>query len=195
MKRILMVIGLGCFLSAPSLLMAQNHGEVGIFGEYMRFAPYSSTTNFVGLGGRVGLNVRPSLALEAEMSYDFARNYTRVVSNGGTTTFTRTKVRPLTGLFGPKLQIGTGALRAFLTGKVGFIDFSNSQTTVASPGTFTGAVEGVGGSGTHFAAYPGGGIEAYAGPIGIRAEIGDDIYLNNGTYNNMKVTFGPSLRF
>lgn len=29
--------------------------------------------NFVGLGGRVGFNVNPNIALEGEMSYDFEK--------------------------------------------------------------------------------------------------------------------------
>jgi hypothetical protein len=43
--------------------------------------------------------------------------------------------------------------------------------------------------------YPGGGIEAFAGPIGVRAEIGDNIFFNNGVHNNMRVTLGPQFRF
>jgi hypothetical protein len=56
-------------------------------------------------------------------------------------------------------------------------------------------VSGVGNPGTHLAFYPGGGFEGFFGPIGIRAEIGDEIYLNNGTYNNMRVAVGPTIRF
>jgi hypothetical protein len=29
----------------------------------------------------------------------------------------------------------------------------------------------------------------------LRLEAGDEIYLNNGAYNNLKVTFGPVVRF
>jgi hypothetical protein len=39
------------------------------------------------------------------------------------------------------------------------------------------------------------GFEAFAGPIGIRAEVGDDIYFDHGAHNNLKVSFGPQLRF
>lgn len=48
---------------------------------------------------------------------------------------------------------------------------------------------------THFAAYPGGGIETFIGPLGLRVEAGDEIYLNNGANNNLRVTFSPTLRF
>ena len=48
---------------------------------------------------------------------------------------------------------------------------------------------------TDLAVYPGGGFEAFAGPIGIRAEVGNDIYFNNGAHNNLRASLGPQLRF
>jgi hypothetical protein len=134
------------------------------------------------------------------MNYDFARNFTTSYTTGSgagaTTTFVRTGVRPLTGLFGPKFQFGgSSPFRLFATGKIGFIDFSTTTSGVVSGTTFTNAVSGVGNPGTHLAFYPGGGFEGFFGPVGIRAEVGDEIYLNNGTYNNLRVTVGPSLRF
>src|ERR1700733_15790584 len=57
-----------------------NHAEFGVYGDYFRFAPASASTNYVGVGGRVGFNVHPNLAIEGEMSYDFARNYTTTYS-------------------------------------------------------------------------------------------------------------------
>ncbi len=173
-----------------------NHVELGVFADYLRFAPASTTTNFVGVGGRAAFNVHPNVAIEGEMSYDFERNFTTTFNNGATTSFVRTGVRPLTGLFGPKFQFGTsGPVRAFVTGKVGFINFSTETSGVVSGSTFTGAVEGVGGDGTHVAFYPGGGLEGFAGPLGLRVEVGDEVYLNNGTYNNLRVTAGPVFRF
>jgi hypothetical protein len=207
MKRITGLVALCIGLSVPTGLMAQaapessqnslNHAEIGVYGDYFRFAPTSAyNANFVGLGGRVGFNMNPYVALEAEMNYDFAQDFTTSTKNGTTTTVVTTSVRPLTGLFGPKLQFGGGGpFRVFATGKVGFIDFSTNNSGVVSGSTFTGAVAGVGNPGTHLAFYPGGGIEGFAGPIGIRAEAGDEIYLNGGTYHNLRVTFGPTIRF
>jgi hypothetical protein len=43
--------------------------------------------------------------------------------------------------------------------------------------------------------YAGGGIEAYLGPIGLRIDVGDEIYFQSGAHNNLRVTFGPSIRF
>ena len=197
MKRIATLVGLGLCLVMPSWAQGQryDHAEVGIYGDYFRFNPSgSSATNYVGVGGRVGVNVNPYVALEGEMNYDFGRDITTISDNGGMTSFTRTSVRPLTGLFGPKLQAGK-SFRVFVTGKVGFINFSTNTTGVVSGNTFTSSVEGVGGGGTHLAFYPGGGIEGFLGPIGLRAEAGDEIFLNNGTYNNLRITFGPAIRF
>ena len=213
MKRIALLAGIALTLSVPNWLSAQdqpstppptvqngpanlNHAEIGVFADYLRFSPTTPQINFVGAGGRVGFNVRPNFGLEAEMSYDFSRNYTTTYNNGGTTTFVTTGVRPLTGLFGPKLQFGTsGPIRAFVTGKVGFVDFSTNYSGTVTGGTFTSAVNGVGGAGTHVAFYPGGGVETFLGPFGLRFEAGDEVYLNNGTFNNLRVTAGPVFRF
>jgi hypothetical protein len=182
--------------AARSSRFDKNHGEIEAFGDYLRFAPAGSTVNYVGVGGLVAFNAHPNLAFEAQMSYDFARNFTTSTTNGVTTTFSTTSVRPLTGLFGPKLQFGTSSpFSAFLTGKVGFIDFSTNTSGVVSGGSFSGAVAGVGGNGTHFAVYPGGGIEMFAGWLGLRVEAGDEIYLNNGTYSNLHIAAGPVIRF
>jgi len=169
--------------------------EVGVYGDLFRL----NSTNFLGLGARVGVNVHPNLALEAEMNYDFERNYTSITVNngggGGTSSTYTSRVRPLTGLFGPKLQFGTsGPFRAFLTGKAGFVELSSS-TNAPSGTSFGNSFDQFGGSSTHFAAYPGGGIEGFLGPIGLRLEAGDEIYLNNGANNNLRVTFGPTFRF
>jgi hypothetical protein len=77
---------------------------------------------------------------------------------------------------------------------VGFLDFSTSNKAITTS-QFTGAFNNIGSASTHFAAYPGGGIEAFWGPVGFRIDAGDLIYLNNGTYNNLKITAGPTFRF
>lgn len=174
---------------------AWDHGEIAVFADYFRFTQFSPSTNFVGVGGHVGFNVNPHVALGAEMTYDFAQNFTSESSNGASTSFSRTSVRPLIGLFGPKFQIGSsGPVRAFVTGKVGFADFSTTSKPISGT-TFTGSVNSIGGSATYFAAYPGGGIEFFGGPIGFRIEAGDQMYLNNGVHNELKIDGGPALRF
>src|SRR6266571_40715 len=124
------------------------------------------------------------------MSYDFERAFVSPFTNGsGTVTTVRTRLRPLSALFGPKFQAGSsGPFRAFVTGKVGFVNFSNQAE-------FSTQVSNVTVGNTHVAFYPGGGIEGFWGPIGLRLEAGDEIYLANGAHNNLRVTFGPTFRF
>ena len=177
------------------MVLAQDHSdhvEVGAFADYFRLSDASPTRNFVGLGGRVAFAIRPSVQLEAEMAYDFKRSYSSTFTNGVTTELVNTQFRTLHGFFGPKLQTGSGPFRLFITGKVGFDNFSiNNQNATTGFVNTVGLTNGT----TSFAVYPGGGFEAFAGPIGIRAEIGDDIYFNGGAHNNLRVTFGPQLRF
>lgn len=201
MKKIMWLAMLGLLIAAPSWLAAQeggsdyDHGSVGIFADYMRFSPGASTINFVGFGARAGFHVSHHVSLEGEMNYDFERNFTTICNNcvGGSTSFTTTRLRPLTGLFGPKFET-PGPFKFFVTGKVGFINFTTTGAAV-TPGTVGNAISGVGGGGTHFALYPGAGIEGFWGPFGLRLEAGDEVYLNNGTFNNLRVTFGPQFRF
>lgn len=197
MKRYVGIIVTVLFFAAPMIAAAQengnnDHAEVGIFAEYFRFSNPGPTENFVGLGGRAAFNLRPSVQLEAEMGYDFERNYTSSFTNGITVVDVQSRLRTLHGLFGPKFQAGSGAFGVFLTGKVGFENFT--VTGLGAPIGFVNAV-GLSSGATYFAVYPGGGIEAFAGPIGVRAEIGDNIFFNSGAHNNMRVTFGPQLRF
>jgi len=211
MNRILQVFGLLSLLAVPSWMNAQtqragesrstlNHAELGIYGDYLRFSPGGDTTNFLGLGARAAFNVHPNVALEGQLSYAFERGYSSAFhtggTTGGTTTVVRSNVRPITGLFGPKFQFGAGGpFRLFATGKVGFVNFSTTSSGVVSGSTFSSGVAGVGNGGNYLAVYPGGGIEGFAGPIGIRVEAGDEIYFNNGTHNNLRLEFGPTFRF
>jgi hypothetical protein len=177
-----------------------NHAEIGLYADYFRFAPASASSNYVGVGGRAAFNVNPSVALEGEMNYDFARNYTTstttTTGTTTTTTFVTTGLRPVTGLFGPKFQVGgPHSFRAFVTAKMGFIDFSASNPNHVTGAQFDDAVASIGGASTHLAFYPGGGFEGFWGPIGLRFEGGDEIYLNSGAYNNLRVTVGPTIRF
>src|SRR5215510_3327453 len=99
----IMVAVVGAF-ALPSVAAAQDHGEVGVFVNYFRLDRTTPDINFVGVGGRVAFNAHPNVALEAEMAYDFERNFTSVFSNGITTQFVDTSTRPLHALFGPKFQ-------------------------------------------------------------------------------------------
>ena len=195
MKRFLGVLFASLFFAAPMMLAqssSSDRGEVGVFAEYFRFNDPGPDRNYLGLGGRAAFNFRPSVQIEAEMGYDFARNYTSTFSDGVNTTTVQSRLRTLHGFFGPKFSTGSGPVRLFVTGKVGFENFT--VTNASAPAGFSNAV-GLSNGATYFALYPGGGLEAFAGPIGVRAEIGDDIFFNNGMHNNLRISFGPQLRF
>jgi hypothetical protein len=170
-----------------------DHVEVGVFADYFRFSATDPVKNFLGLGGRAAFALNRNVQLEAEMAYDFKRNYTYICDCGtGTTITVNSKLRTLHGMFGPKFQTGSGPFRFFVTGKVGFDNFSYSSQDAGNG--FLGAVTLRNGT-TDFAVYPGVGIEAFAGPIGVRLEAGDQVYFDHGGHNNLRVTFGPQLRF
>jgi Outer membrane protein beta-barrel domain len=195
-KRVALLVVFGLSLMAPALLAAQDydHGEVGVFADYFQLSRTDPKINFVGIGGRAGFNVSPHVALEGEMSYDFKRNFTSAFSNGITTQFVDTDLRPLSALFGPKFQAGTsGPFRAFVTGKLGFVNFSTSNQSAGAG--FKSSLGAVTSGDTRFAIYPGAGVEAFWGPFGLRLDVGDEIYFDNGAQNNVKVEFGPHLRF
>lgn len=196
MKRILGILAASLFFAAPMLLAQESgqmdHVEIGAFVNYYRLTDPGPERNFVGLGGRAAFGIRPSVQLEAEMAYDFKRNYTTTFDNGITSTDVTSRLRTLHGFFGPKFQTGSGPFRVFVTGKVGFDNFT--VTNQNAPAGFTNAV-GLANGATYFALYPGAGIEAFAGPIGIRLEAGDDVFFNNGAHNNLRVTVGPQFRF
>jgi len=192
MTRTALIMALGLAFAAPSLV-AQDHGEIGAFAELFRLQPVNPTINFIGLGGRAAINVRSSVQFEGEMSYDFKRNFTNTFSNGVTTTTVTSRLRVLHGLFGPKFQTGGGALRAFVTLKGGFLNFGVSNAS--APAGFTQQIGTVLTGDTNGVFYPGGGIEGFAGPIGLRLEVGDEIYFDNGAHSNLKVSIGPQIRF
>lgn len=196
MKPYLGILVASLFFAVPMLVAQESgqmdHVEIGAFANYYRLSDPGPTRNFIGLGGRAAFGIRPSIQLEAEMAYDFKRNYTSTFENGVTSTTVTSRLRTLHGFFGPKFQTGSGPFRAFLTGKVGFDNFS--VTDQNAPAGFTNAV-GLANGATYFALYPGGGIEAFAGPIGLRLEIGDDIFFKNGAHNNLRASIGPQFRF
>lgn len=195
MKRLIFLLMISCGLALPSGLMAQSydHGEVGAFADYMNLSATDPHINFIGIGGRAAFNVNHNVQIEAEMSYDFKRGFASTFSDGVTTELVNTRVRPLTGLFGPKFMTGSGPFRAYATGKVGFVNFSVSDQNPSAG--FVGALGAVNNGSTQFALYPGAGVEGFWGPIGMRVEVGDEIYFDNGARNNLKISAGPVFRF
>jgi hypothetical protein len=191
MKRIALLIAATAIFFAP-VAHAQNHGEVGAFVDYFKL--HETESNFVGLGGRAAFNVVPNVQIEAEMAYDFNRAFTETFNNGtGTITTQNSNIKVLHGLFGPKIQT-RGPVRVFVTVKGGFTNFRFDPTPPSFAG-FTSSVNNLRTNNVSGALYPGGGVEAFLGPIGLRLEAGDEIIFTNGAHHNWKVTFGPQLRF
>lgn len=149
-----------------------------------------------GVGGRVGVAVFPHVKLEAEMAYDFQRESASGFTNtsGGTITFANTGVRTLHALFGPKLELGHKNFRPFLELKGGFVNYSFSGGNAMFQ-QFTNAVNNLRAQNLNGALMPGGGLEGFLGPVGLRLDVGDEMYFNHGTEHNLKVTFGPYIRF
>jgi hypothetical protein len=189
MKKFALVIILA-LLAAPAMF-AQNHGEVGVYADYYR-PEGTNGLNLFGVGGRLGFNVHPNVAIEAEGSYDFKKSFTPNVSDIFTTGTTRSDLKVTHFLFGPKFQAGGDhAVRAFIVLKGGAARFGVTPGPVTF-GTFPTRTENTDTKGVF---YPGGGIEFFAGPFGIRAEIGDEIFFDNGAHNGLKIMAGPTIRF
>jgi hypothetical protein len=207
MKRFFLFLMTGGLLfAALPTVRAQdnaNHVEIGIFGDYFRLGETkgpslagTDATSFGGVGARVSINLSRRWQIEPEMNYDFAASFSEGFTGpaGTTVGFSTSTLRILHGMIGPKLQTGGGAFRAFLTVKGGGDSFMFSSAPVTFS-TFTSSVVGLRANSVVGVVYPGGGIEAYLGPIGLRIDAGDEIYFQNGAHNNLRITFGPSIRF
>lgn len=195
MKRYLWSVLILALVTVVPALMAQDEDkfEVGAFGELFRYTDAPTTQDFLGLGAHVAVGLSAHSQLEAEMAYDFKKNYTSTFTNGVTTSVGTTNFRTLHAFFGPKFHGDVGPLQLFVTGKVGFDNFS--VTNANAPSGFTNSVGLTNGT-TAFAVYPGAGLEVFAHWVGIRVEGGDDIFfLNGNAHNNLRVTFGPQFRF
>ena len=191
MKRFALLAAIAVIVVAP-VARAQDHAEVGAFVDYFRL--HQTGTNYVGIGGRAAFNVAAPLQIEAEMSYDFGRSYAESFGNGAAVVATQNShIKVLHGLFGPKLQT-TGPVRVFVTAKGGFVNF-RFDTSANSFSGFTSSVQNLRDDNVSGVFYPGGGVEAFLGPFGLRAEVGDEIIFANGARHNWRVTFGPQIRF
>ncbi len=191
-KLTLLPVILGLLATASQ---AQSRMEAGIFVDYLSIS--QTNTNNFGLGARFGYRVHHDVLLEGELAYDYGINFDeayRNISNGNITAIERTSIGVTHGLFGPKLQPSGGGFRPFVTLKGGFVDFRLSPSLLPYS-SVASTILGLRTSNLNFALYPAGGIEAALGPVGLRFEVGDEIYFNDGGHNNLRITFGPILRF
>jgi hypothetical protein len=195
MKRIagavtILAIVLAVTMLAPAVLAQEEHGEFGVYADMTRLH-HLNNSNFWGVGGRAAFNLSRFAQLEGDFAYDFAQQF--AVNNGTLlTTNTSSNLHLLHGLFGPKLQTGIGPVKAFAVLKGGFMNFGVSGLSGAA---FRNQVGQVPAGDTNGVFYPGGGLEFFAGKIGLRVEAGDEMYFDRGANHNLKLTFGPQIRF
>jgi hypothetical protein len=193
MRRLPLLLLSSAILSCAS--RAQSKMEVGLFLDAVSISQ-TGTTN-LGLGARFGYRVQGAVMLEGELAYDYGLNFHeayRDLSTGNIVAIENTSVGLTHGLIGPTVQPRHGHLRPFATLKAGFIDFRLSGSLLPYSGVVS-SVLGLRTSSVNAALYPGGGVEASLGPVGLRLEFGDELYFNRGAHNNLRITFGPILRF
>jgi len=191
-KSVLVLISL---LLCGGCLCAQKRVEAGVFIDYLGIS--QTNTNNFGLGGRFGYRVHRNVMFEGELAYDYGINFDeayRDISNGDIVAIEHTSVGVTHGLFGPMIEPAKGALRPFATLKGGFVDFRLSPGLLPFSNVVS-TILGIRTSSLNAAMYPGAGAEASLGPVGLRFEVGDEIYFNHGAHNNLRITFGPILRF
>jgi hypothetical protein len=195
MKRVAVLVLFITGWAVPSAFAQENeHVQVGVFADYFRLS--QTDTDLLGVGGRASFVAYKRLKFEAEMSYDFSRPFTEgfIDNSTGTVIVQRTNMRVIHGLFGPRINLGRHAIQPFVTAKGGLINFrlDNSPATF---GTFTSSVSGLRQNDVTGTFYAGGGLEGHLGPIGLRLDVGDEMYFNDNTHHNLKATFGPIIRF
>lgn len=177
---------------APAMFaQSTDHVDLGAFFDYNRNSDID--LNQFGIGGRIGFAVRSNVNLEAEGAYDFRRSFTANIPTAIPPTTFPANFRTTLGLFGVKVH-SSGPVRVFGTLKGGFVNFSIGNPSSVANG-FTSTINNITDGDTHPVFYPGGGVEAFAKWFGVRAEIGDMMWFNNGSHNNLRITFGPQIRF
>jgi hypothetical protein len=184
-----------CVLVGTSSLFAQKRLEAGVFLDYVDVS--QTSTNNLGLGARFGYRVHHDVMLEGELAYDYGINFGeayRNIVNGDIAAIENTSVGVTHGLFGPKLQPAGGGFRPFITLKGGFMDFRLSPGLLPLSNAVS-TLLGLRTSNWNATIYPAAGVEATVGPVGMRFEVGDEVYFNHGAHNNLRLTFGPFVRF
>ena len=195
MKRAALLLLFITSWAVPGAFAQDNeHVQVGVFADYFRLS--QTDTDLLGVGGRASFVAYKRLKFEAEMSYDFSRAFTEGFTDNstGNVIVQRTNLRVIHGLFGPRINLGRHAVQPFVTAKGGLINF-RLDNAPATFGTFASSVSGLRENDVMGTFYAGGGLEGHLGPIGLRLDIGDEMYFNNGTHSNLKATFGPVIRF
>lgn len=196
MKRFAFLLLLAGWLVPLASAQESEHLQIGVFADYFRLD--RTSTDFAGVGARVGFRLFRNIKLEAETSYDFDQQVTENFASTTGVFFTRsTGMRILHGEFGPKVNLGEyHHIHPFVTVKGGFIDFRpNSLNVPATLGTVVSNLTSLRTNNINGVFYPGGGVEGRIGPVGLRCDVGAVIYVNNGSHGNLRISFGPYIRF
>ncbi len=193
MKKVVLLLGCALAFALGARAQEGDNVQVGVFADYFR--SHQTSTNFAGLGARLGIGAK-HVKLEAEVSYDFNQVFTEGFrdTTTGSVTFQRTNEHVLHGLVGPKLDLGHSAFHPFVELKGGFVNYSFSARP-ATFDTFVSTVDNLRSSNISGVLMPGGGLEGKLGPVGLRLDVGDEMYFNHGAHHNLKVMFGPFIRF
>jgi hypothetical protein len=195
MKRLALLVVLACYLVPLASAQETEHFQLGVNADYFRLGQTDS--NFGGVGARFGFAALRNIKLEGEMNYDFDQAFTEGFHGVGTGTVfvQRTGMRILHGEFGPKVNLGERwHLHPFVQLKGGFVNFHFSKNA-ATIGTFVSDVSNLRAGNVSGVLYPGGGLEGRLGPVGVRFDIADELYFASGAHNNLRMSFGPYIRF
>jgi hypothetical protein len=194
MRRLLLL--LVCVVALAPYGKAQEDGnvQVGAFADYFRSG--ATGTNMFGLGARVGADLWPHTALEADGAFDFNRGFTNAFNvNGGSASFITSGVHNFHAFFGPRYTLlDHGPIHPFVELKVGFIDYMFNNVISGSTSLSKG-VQNLLNDNTNAALLAGGGLEGRVGPVGLRLDVADEMYFNHGAQQGLRVTFGPYIRF
>jgi hypothetical protein len=195
MRRLALLLFIASTFTPLAFAQDDNeHAQVGVYADYLRFS--QTDNNFGGLGARLSFRAYKRIKLEGQMAWDFNQAFSEGFTDTGTGTVTvqRSGLRVLHGEFGPKINIGHHNIQPFVTLKGGFINtrFSDSPATLRS---FFSSVNGLRRNDVSGVLYPGGGLQGHLGPIGLRLDVGDEMYFNGGTHHNLAIAFGPTFQF
>ena len=192
MRRVLLLVCAG-LLFVPAVWAQGDHIEAGIFGDYFRQS--QTDLNLGGLGLRLCVKVFPHVKLEGEMAYDFQQTFLENLTNGsGNPVAQDSQLHILHGEFGPKVEFGHGRIRPFLVAKAGFDKFFINSCPVTFS-CVSSQIANIHSSSVNGVFYPGGGLEGHLGPVGLRFDVGDEMYFNSGAHHNLRMAFGPYIRF
>jgi hypothetical protein len=195
MKKYLFLVV--CCLALMPYAKAQEDNyrfDAGVFADYFRLG--ATGTNLFGIGGRAGAELLPHIGIEGEFAFDFNRAFVDSFENNfGGASYVTSGVRDLHALFGPRFSVVRGPIRPFAEVKFGFdsFTFNNLPQGLSS---LSNPIQNLRNQTLNAALLVGGGLEArVAGRVGVRLDVGDELYFNNGVQHGLRATFGPVVRF